>query len=143
MIKSSKISLKFSNIGKKNQISDFLSEYHKVMSCFIDILWTKENIPALLPKEITSQISTWLSARSVQACGKQASSVIKGTKKKQSQAQFIVKKLNKEGKFKQARKLEDIYKKKIAGKPNIESIEAELDSRFVKINLSKGNSFDG
>lgn len=143
MVRCSKISIKFANTGKKNQISDFLKEYQKNISSFIDLLWDLEKIPTLIPKSITSQVTTWLSARAVQACAKQASAIVRGTQKKQAQAKYVIKKLNLEGKFKKARKLEAIYSKKIAGKPNLNSIEAELDSRFVKINLSKENSFDG
>jgi len=143
MIRSSKVSLKFANTGKKNQVADFLSEYKSVLAKFVDLLWEKEKIPTLLPKEITSTIATWLSARAVQACGKQASGVVRGCRRKQEQAQYIINKLNKEGKYKRARKLKATYAKKIAGKPNIDEIEAELDVRFVKFELSKKNSFDG
>lgn len=143
MIKSSKISLKFSNTGKINKLSEFLREYQKVLVFFVDILWKEEKIPTLLPNSITLQAKSWLSARAIQACGKQASGIVRGTRLKQDRAKYIIKKLNKECKFKQARKLENIYKTKMAGKPVIERIEAELDSRFVKINLSKENSFDG
>lgn len=143
MIRSSKVSLKFANTGKKNQVSDFLSEYKSVLSKFVDLLWKMEKTPTLLPKEITSTIETWFSARAVQACGKQASGVVRGCRRKQEQAQYIINKLNKEGKYKRARKLKATYAKKIAGKPNIDDIEAELDVRFVKFELSKKNSFDG
>jgi len=137
------VSLKFANTGKKNQVSDFLSEYKSVLSKFVDLLWGMEKVPTLLPKEITSAIDTWLSARAVQACGKQASGVVRGCRRKQEQAQYIINKLNKEGKYKRARKLKATYAKKIAAKPNIDEIEAELDARFVEFELSKKNSFDG
>ena len=142
-IRSSKISLKFANTGKKSSVSDFLFEYKSVLAKFVNILWDMDKIPSLLPSEITKQIDTWLSARAVQACGKQASGIVRGCKKKQSQANYIINKLNKEGQFKQARKLRAIYDKKIAGKPDIDRIEAELDARFVVIELNSKNSFDG
>ena len=50
--------------------------------------------------------------------------------------------MNQEGRFKQARKLKAICEKRMAGKPSVDQIEAELDSRFVKIDLIKRNSFD-
>jgi IS605 OrfB family transposase len=143
MIRSSKVSLKFSNTGKKSQVLDFLIEYKRVLVQFVDLLWKLEKIPTLLPKEITSQVDSWLSARSLQCCGKQASGIVRGSRRKQEKAQHVIKKLNQDGKFKQARKLKAIYDKKMAGKPSIERIEAELDSRFVKIDFKKNNSFDG
>jgi IS605 OrfB family transposase len=143
MIRSSKVTIKFANTGKKSLLSDFLLEYKRVTGLFIDSLWDSDKIPVLLPRETTRSVSTWLSARAVQACGKQASGIIRGTRRKQERAIYVIKKLNLESKFKQARKLEAIYKKKVAGKPVLSTTEAELDSRFIKINLAKENSFDG
>jgi putative transposase len=143
VVRSSKVSLKFCNTGKLVRVSEFLTEYARVMGLFVDALWPLDTIPALLPKAITSAVPTWLSARAVQACGKQASAVVRGTKRKQERAAFVIKKLNSEGRFKQARKLTAAYAKKLAGKPAISDVEAELDSRFVKIDLDGTNSFDG
>jgi len=82
MIKSSNISIKFSNKEKLNQLQIFHDEYRKVVLSFIDLLWDKENIPSLIPKDITDQLKdqTWLSARAIQACAKQASGIVRGTK---------------------------------------------------------------
>ena len=143
MIRSSKVTLKFANTGKRDKIREFLDEYRRVMLQFVDLLWEQEHVPCLIPKDTTDKIKTWLSARAVQAAGKQASGIVRGTRTKQAKRLHMVKKLNKEGKFKQARKLLAICKKKAAGKPEIELIEAELDSRFVSIELTSRNSFDG
>ena len=136
MIRSSKISLKFANTSKQNQVKDFVGEYTRVLAVFVDMLWPVDKIPVLFTKEITGKVETWMSQRALQACGKQASGIVRGCRKKQERANYIIKKLNLEGKFKQARKLKAIYDKKLAGKPFIDTAEAELDQRFVKINLS-------
>ncbi len=143
MIRSSKVTLKFSNIGKLENLNIFMDEYKKIMVGFIDSIWNIEKIPSLLPKELTSNVSTWLSARAVQCAGKQASAVVRGTKLKQSRRLFVINKLKKDGKFKKARILEAIYNKNKESKPEVTNIECELDERFVKINLTKENSFDG
>jgi len=111
MIRSTKTSNKFSNEGKLEKLHLFMDEYRKVVKQFVDLLWEAEKIPTLLPKEITSQVQTWLSARMVQCAGKQASGIVRGTKKKQSKRMFIINKMKEEGKFKKARKLQAIYDK--------------------------------
>ena len=97
MIRSAKLSIKFANIGKQENLKKFLAEYCRVCAAFIDILWEKEKIPILLPIEITSKIETWLSARMKQAAGKQASAIVRGTRKKQAKRLYMIKKLMSEG----------------------------------------------
>lgn len=143
MIRSSKTSLKFSNKSKLETLHQIIDEYKRVLSQFIDVLWDMEVAPALIPIEITSKIDTWLSARMKQCVAKQASGIVRGTKQKQKQRLFVIKKLIQEKQLKKARKLQQIYDKTTATKPSINNIEMELDSRFVKIEFDKINSFDG
>ncbi len=143
MIKSSKLTIKFANSGKKENLNIFIQEYRNVVSLFVDILWEMKKVPVLLPKELTDKIESWLSARAIQCAGKQASGIVRGTRKKQDQRRWQIKKLLDEGKNKQARKLEAIDKKKLVSKPNIDVICSELDSRFVTIDFNDHTSFDG
>jgi len=145
MIRSSKISLKFSNTEKLNNINDFINEYKNVMKIFTDMLWNENNIPKLIPKKYTDKAKgqTWLSARAIQSAAKQVSGIIRGTKKKNSQRLFIYNKLNEEGQYKKARKLKKIIEKHKEAKPDINTIYPELDSRFVEIDLKNKTSFDG
>lgn len=143
MIKSTKTSLKFSNKTKLVNLQSFLHEYRRVVSIFVDKLWDLEKVPNLLPKEYISDVETWLSARSVQCAGKQASGIVRGTKQKQKQRLFIIEKLNKTGYYKKARALKRIYDTTIITKPKIDNIQPELDSRFIKIDLENTTSFDG
>ena len=101
IIRSSKLTTKFSNTNKLQLLQDFIKEYKRVVSQFVDLLWYKDKVPNLLPKEMTSQISTWLSARATQAAGKQASGIVRGTKRKQEKRLFIYNKLLNEKKYKQ------------------------------------------
>lgn len=83
IIRSTKVSNKFSNKGKLEQLHLCIDEYRNIVAQFVDLLWEQEKIPTLLPKEITSQIKTWLSARMLQCAGKQASGIVRGTRTKQ------------------------------------------------------------
>lgn len=143
MIRSSKTSLKFANKNKLETVHLIIDEYKNVLSQFVGLLWDMENIPTLVPIEVTSKVDTWLSARMKQCVSKQASGIVRGTKQKQKQRLFIIKKLIKEGQFKKARKLQRLYDEISISKPILTNVEMELDSRFVKIELDKTNSFDG
>jgi IS605 OrfB family transposase len=143
MIRSTTSSIKFSNKEKQNQLHLMVDEYRSVMKQIIDLIWEENDIPKLLPKEITSQVNTWLSARMIQCAAKQASSVVRGTKQKQRQRKFMIDQLKSEGDHHRALKLQKIYDKTKTTKPNINHVCPELDSRFVKIDLENETSFDG
>lgn len=143
MIRSSKATLKFANDGKQEQLRIFTAEYRRIVEIFVNEIWDLEKLPSLLPKELTDKVETWLSARMIQCAGKQASGIVRGTKTKQKRRQFIINKLNEEGKFKQARRLQRTYEKFFAGKPAISNVEPELDERFIQIQFEGETSFDG
>jgi transposase len=136
MIRSSKLSLKFVNKEKQNKIALFIKEYTNLVSLFIDKIWDLEKIPNLLTKEITDSISSKLSARAKQAAGKQASSIVRGTRRKQEKRLYIINKLINENKIEEANKLQEIYNNITISKPNINTINPLLDSRFIKIELN-------
>jgi len=143
MFRSSKLSLKFSNSTKLENISRFVDEYSNVVQKFVNLIWNIESLPKLLSKEITSQVNTWLSARAIQCAGKQASGIVRGTKTKQTRRLYQIEKFKSEGKFRKAKKLQSIYDKSKISKPQINGLECELDSRFVKQNFDNNTSFDG
>ncbi len=143
MIRSTKTTNKFSNFKKKQNIKLFIQEYQKVCQFFVDQLWTLEKVPVLPPKEITKLAETWLSARAIQCSAKQASGIVRGTRKKNEQRMFIYNKLVEQKFFKKARKLKKIIDNSLISKPNLNKIQPELDSRFVKIDLKNKTSFDG
>lgn len=143
MIKSTKTTLKFSNKRKLDNLNLFVNEYRNVVSHFVDVLWFENEIKCLLPKEITDKVDSWLSARAIQCAGKQASGIVRGCRKKQSKRMFQINKFKKLGMFKKARKLQRIYDDVKLSKPNINQVQPELDSRFVKIDLDNSTTFDG
>jgi IS605 OrfB family transposase len=147
MIRSTQLTLKFANQAKLDKVNYFLDEYKKITQFFVDYLWDNftigQKIPSLLPKDITEQASTCLSARAIQASAKQASGIVRGCRKKHEKRLYIFKKLQEEGKHRKARKLANIIKKKPINKPNLNSIEAELDERFIKFDYNNKTTFDG
>jgi IS605 OrfB family transposase len=143
MIRSSKTSLKFTRKGKSNELNSFINEYRTTLIKFVDLIWDMDKIPSLLPKEITSQVTTWLTARAVQCAAKQASGIVRGTQIKQKRRLFMINKFIKNGNYHKARKLKVIYNKVKQTKPDINNIECELDERFVNISWNKNTTFDG
>jgi IS605 OrfB family transposase len=144
MIKSTTSSLKFANSGKQDKLHQFIDEYRRVVGEFVNIVWDMEKVPQLLPKEITSQVKTWLSARMLQCAGKQASGIVRGTQTKQKRRLHVINKLKEQKLYKRARKLQKIYDEASVTKPNIVNVCPELDSRFVDINLDDNETtFDG
>lgn len=69
--------------------------------------------------------------------------IVRGTRKKQEQRLYRIKQLQKAGKLTQAAKLQAVYDKQKVTKPNLESVNPELDSRFIKIDFDNPTSFDG
>ena len=144
MIKSSKVTLKFANKGKQEKIHHFLDLYKDAMNAAMADLWELSIVPSKLNKTATDKlVLLGLSARAAQAAGKQASGVVRGIRRKQAKAQYRIKRLSEENKRKLARKAERLYAATLSNRPVIENIKAELDERFVKIELSDVNSFDG
>ena len=143
MIKSTKSSLLFANTNRITNLFSFIYEYRNVVSQFVDLLWNQDKIPTLLPKETTKTINSWLTARALQCAGKQASGIVRGCRKKQEKRKFMIDKFVKTKQFKKARKLQRIYDEVSVSKPNINHVEPELDSRFVKIDMENNTSFDG
>jgi putative transposase len=146
MIRSTTVSTKFCNVEKLRQINEWISEYNKVVSLLIDELWNFEKVPTLIDLELSNKIKpqTFLPARFIQAAGKEASGIVRGTQKKNRARIWMIAKLKSEGKFKKSRKLEKIAQSLDPKKSSLKKeIAMRLDSRFIKISLEKNNSFDG
>lgn len=137
MIRSTKVSLKFANPSKRQNLRFFVKEYRRVVSLFVDILWKEEKVPLLLSKKFTREIVSWLSARMIQCAGKQASGIVRGCREKQEQRLWMLNELQKRGQ--NTSNLEKIINETIITKPVIRNISIVLDNRFVKI--GKGSSF--
>lgn len=143
MIRSTRLSLKFANRGKREQLRAFLLEYRRVIGLFVDILWEREKVTALLPRQDTDSVESWLSARARQAAAKQASAIVRGCRKKQRARVWMIGKLRSEGRIAEAERLQRYHDRVTVSKPSLDTIEAELDSRFISVSWNAGTSFDG
>ena len=143
MIRSSALTLKFATSKKLNTLDLVFDEYARVVKLYIDALnQTKE-----LPKFTSFKVETWLSARLQQCAGKQATEIVKSTRKKDREIRF--KKYKKIYKYflNKQRQIKFISKKfgelnlnyKI--KPRYDGKTINLDNRFWYLNISF-NSFD-
>ena len=143
MIRSSALTLKFATSKKLDTLDSVFNEYARVVNLYIDALnQTKE-----LPKFTNFKVDTWISARLQQCAGKQATEIVKSTRKKDREIRF--KKYKKIYKYflNKARQVKFISKKfselnlhyKI--KPRFDGKSINLDNRFWSLN-SSFNSFD-
>lgn len=143
MIKSSRLSLKFVNLGKREVLAEFLCEYRRVVGLFVDMLWDRDRVTALLPLQDTSSVETWLTSRMLQCAGKQASAIVRGCRRKQKAREYMIGKLRSEGRLREANRLQRFQDRTAVSKPCLDRVEAELDSRFVSVSWDSASSFDG
>lgn len=133
MIRCSSATLKFVNSGKLDAITGFLEEYRAAVRAFTERFWEAETKQRFATD---SSLESPLSARAKQCAAKQALGIVTGTLKKNEQRKWRLEKLLEEGNFKGAAKLQAVIDKNPSGKPDLKSINAQLDKRFVKIDLS-------
>jgi putative transposase len=131
LMRASRLHLTSANPGKiAHLINLFPMIDEKVNSC-IDTLWQMDNIPSLLPKEITHIIGS-PSERFNQVLGKQASACVRSIRGKQNKALFVLKR---------GLSLKKHQKEALtANKPTWVGC-IELDQRFISIEPGN-NSFD-
>lgn len=111
-IRSSTTSLKFTNKEKLSQLRKLVLEYNRLLNEFIKYYWCKnlQNLPKFCSSVDYNHFqSEILDSRMLQACGKQALAIVRGTFQKQKQRLFVYNKLLVAGEIAKANKL----KKKI------------------------------
>ena len=143
MIRSSALTLKFATSKKLNTLDLVFDEYARVANLYIDAL----NQSKELPKFTNFKVETWLSARLQQCAGKQATEIVKSTRKKD--AQIRLKKYKRVYKYFLNKQRQNKFISKKFGelnlnykiKPRFDGKTINLDNRFWSINTST-NSFD-
>ena len=119
MTRSSKVSLKFSNLNRREDLGVFLKEYRRVLGIFVDIFWEDKKIPSFASKTSTDKIQSILSATAIQCAGKQASSIVRGARRKHEQRIYMLNSLLAQGK--DASKLKAVLDKEKLSKPILDS----------------------
>ena len=143
MIRSSALTLKFATSKKLDTLDSVFDEYARVVNLYIDVL----NQSKELPKFTNFKVTTWLSARLQQCAGKQATEIVKSTRKKDKEIRLKkYKKIYKYFLNKQRQK--KFIEKKFSElnlhykiKPRFDGKSINLDNRFWSLN-SSFNSFD-
>lgn len=157
-IKSSKISLKYSNISKFFILKNIINEYKKAVTFYVDYLWdnkieypSKNGIKIFDVKNkkydspqfiSTIEYNSNLSGRLLSAASTQACSMVSAALVKHKKCLYL---LNKQNESKQrTRKLTKLLAKNILIKPKCDNINLELDAKNINI-ISDINlkSFDG
>ncbi len=157
MVRSVKVTNKYSNKTKRTLIDSFIVEYTKTVNEIINHIWnygytnqnkTKFNssrrfwdLDSNLNNEFLKQFDNGLfTQRMLQACGTQASSIIRSCTVKNKQRRYVISKLMKEGV--NVSKLQSYSDKEKITQPNLNLIQPQLDSRFFDI-TEESNEFDG
>jgi hypothetical protein len=150
IVRSTKVSIKFTNDGKLKDLKTVIVEYNRLLNIFIEYYWPMAT--SKLPTYCSAsdynkeQFKSPLSAYLKQCCGKQALGIIRGTVKKQQKRLYRYEKLVEEKKFKQARKLKRYIDKVAISMPVMEELvpmEIGSNPTVIKIDLDNSTSFDG
>ena len=141
LILSTKVSTKFANRQKLEQLDLFLDEYKRLCQAMVDIQDKMDKPGSFLTEKI--HFDTWLSSNMKQCCWKQANSIVKGHRQKQSRRTWQYEDFLRKGWIRKARKLKRVIDATKSDKIMIRNCNPELDQRFVKLDLNGNTSFDG
>lgn len=150
MIRSTKHSLNFSNTNKLVIVQEFIQEYRRVASIYIDYIWegniegfdAKTNLD--IPKFLSTtdiEIDTFLSARSLKCCITQVCGMISAACEKARKRQYVVNQFRTNNQ-KVPKRLRRTIRLKRPIKPNASCINPELNSIVCEFE-SSDNHFDG
>jgi len=143
MIKSSNLSIKFANRGKKKSLALLVFEYRKALQFYVDLMWDLSSVSKFNDLKIYGKFEhEWMSSRLKQCAAKQAALIIKGVKKKYNARKAVVAKFIKSGDIGKAEKLQKVIEKNPISKPDCTKINPELDYRFVELQRSEDSNFD-
>ncbi len=156
IIRSSEVSLKFTNHGKLGNLSAFMAEYRNVVQSIVDHVWEngvavgsrvfsiKEespNVPSFLPLSAVPVMNTTLSARAVKCASTQAMSMISAAVTRRRKDLFCRNKCLQAG-TSTPKAVQDRLSKNLV-RPCATRVKAELNSICAKVSWDSGTSFDG
>ena len=154
MIRTSKHSIRFSNINKTADLNSFITEYRRVAKIIVDEVWDNgydnfsiQNNQLTFPKFLdynTFDIDTNLTGRALSSLVTQISGMIRAEVEKQKKRLFILEKKKNEGASKSQRKLlAKKIKQNIPIKPSCLNIQPELSSKCVDWRYDENGYYDG
>ena len=89
IIRSTKLTLKFANQSKKQQLTEILGEYSKVVNFFINMFWNEPTTKAQLLKSVLDKADTWLCARTRKVAAREAIDMIRSAKEKAKECEEV------------------------------------------------------
>lgn len=89
LIRSTKLTLKFANEGKRQQLRSILTEYSKVVTFFINLFWDEPTTKAHLLKAVLAKADTWLCARTRKVAAREAIDMIHSAKEKAKECEEL------------------------------------------------------
>jgi transposase len=139
MIRCNTLTLKYTNEGKKEIISNFISRYTEMVKKFVNVLWNSDfiNTKPLVDNRVCQSIctKTHTDSRIRQCAAKQASAIVRSLTSKRRKQLYKLSQLQKEGK--NTKYLQRKIDTSPLTKPIIKDLHVELDSRFI--DFQEGN----
>jgi IS605 OrfB family transposase len=80
IIRSTKCSLKFATVAKRQEVQRVLAEYGRVVNFFIDLFWEQPVSKSKLLAEVVNRPETWLTSRLKKVAAREALDMIKAAK---------------------------------------------------------------
>ena len=143
MIRSTKTTLRFANRCKRDALAEFAAEFRRAVGAFIEVFWDVEDPPSAPNKEVMDKVPTWMTYRAAQDAARQASGIVRGTRKKQKDRLWMIKHLEEQGKYRRARRLRRKYDEAKMSKPKVSDIPMRLSHNLVSFDFENETSFDG
>lgn len=144
LTKSSGVSLKYANVGKREALMSYIKDYQNIVSQVIAALQgMEERQQKFCPVDVDQAIVTPLNARCRQCASKQAIGILNSVKGKARAIRQRAEWHQENGRPKKAREL---FKKATVldkSKIDVSTVNPELDSRFVRAHTDNGTTFDG
>ena len=132
IIRCNTVTIKYTNQGKLETLTNFIDRYTNMVNKFCNIIWNNGfDTPKLLDNSLCQKITTEVNfdSRIRQCAAKQASSIMRAVTSKRRKQLYKLKQLQQEGK--DVKYLQRKIDKTIITKPKINNLNVELDSRFV------------
>ena len=159
IVKSSRHSTKFANIGKQSILQDFLREYHRVIWLLVDYLWETRiewgdehvfdikhqqlDIPMFISTTDIG-IETRLSARALKTATGEAIGIVKSRTAKRRKYQYKMKALMRSGDLADAQRMQSKIDSTPLTKPSkSRTLTANLNSICCEFIEVKSAEFDG
>jgi hypothetical protein len=84
MQRSSQHILKFATEQKKSKLDDFFTEFERVVNCFIDLWWDRdEKLPSKFNSSHYSEVDSWMMGKAMKCAGNEAMRLLRISRDKE------------------------------------------------------------